>query len=183
MPDSYVLKVRCGRGAYIKEDGRAGTGGRGGLVDKEVTFTLATSQDMTLFDGNGGEYVVRRLTPTECERLQGFPDGWTDIPYRGSEHSQDAPRYKALGNSMAVPVMRWIGERIELVEEVMHLNHRYKEARVKAGIRAEQAAAQLGISLTTLYNWERGDTFPDANKVVEMVKLYGTTSDFLLGME
>ena len=55
---------------------------------------------------------VRRLTPLECERLQGFPDGWTDIP-----GSSDTARYKALGNSMAVPVMRWIGERIERVEK------------------------------------------------------------------
>lgn len=51
--------------------------------------------------------AVRRLTPVECERLQGFPDGHTDIP-----GGSDSSRYKALGNSMAVPVMRWIGERI-----------------------------------------------------------------------
>lgn len=57
---------------------------------------------------------VRRLTPTECERLQGFPDGHTRIPWRGkpAEECPDGPRYKALGNSMAVPVMRWIGARI-----------------------------------------------------------------------
>lgn len=61
--------------------------------------------------------TVRRLTPLECERLQGFPDGWTDIPWRGRERAPDGPRYKALGNSMAVPVMRWIGERIHMVEE------------------------------------------------------------------
>ena len=54
---------------------------------------------------------VRRLTPLECERLQGFPDGWTDIP-----GASDTARYKALGNSMCVNVMRWIGERIERVE-------------------------------------------------------------------
>lgn len=54
---------------------------------------------------------VRRLTPTECERLQGFPDGWTAIEHRGKP-AADGPRYKALGNSMAVPVLRWIGERI-----------------------------------------------------------------------
>ena len=54
---------------------------------------------------------VRRLTPRECERLQGFPDDYTLIQYRGKP-AADAPRYKALGNSMAVPVMRWIGERI-----------------------------------------------------------------------
>ena len=58
---------------------------------------------------------VRRLTPTECERLQGFPDGWTDVPHRGKP-APDGPRYKALGNSMAVPVMRWIGERIAKVD-------------------------------------------------------------------
>lgn len=59
---------------------------------------------------------VRRLTPLECERLQGFPDGWTDVPHKGKPAS-DSARYKALGNSMAVPVMRWIGERIQQVEE------------------------------------------------------------------
>ena len=62
--------------------------------------------------------VVRRLTPMECERLQGFPDGWTDIPYRGKP-APDGPRYKALGNSMAVPVIRWLGERIMAVEANM----------------------------------------------------------------
>ena len=55
--------------------------------------------------------AVRRLTPRECERLQGFPDDYTLIPYRGKP-AADGPRYKALGNSMAVPVMRWLGERI-----------------------------------------------------------------------
>lgn len=61
------------------------------------------------------QFVVRRLTPLECERLQGFPDGWTDIEVKGKPAS-DTARYKALGNSMAVPVMRWIGERIERIE-------------------------------------------------------------------
>ena len=58
---------------------------------------------------------VRRLTPTECERLQGFPDGYTAIPWRNkpAEECPDGPRYKALGNSWAVPVVRWIGERIK----------------------------------------------------------------------
>lgn len=58
--------------------------------------------------------AVRRLTPVECERLQGFPDFWTQIPYRGkpSTNCPDGPRYKAIGNSMAVPVMAWIGKRI-----------------------------------------------------------------------
>ena len=63
-------------------------------------------------------HSVRRLTPTECERLQGFPAGYTQIPWRNKEpeNCPDGPRYKALGNSMAVPVMRWICERIQAVE-------------------------------------------------------------------
>lgn len=60
---------------------------------------------------------VRRLTPVECERLQGFPDNYTNIPWRNKPNAPDGPRYKALGNSMAVPVMRWIGQRIQLVED------------------------------------------------------------------
>jgi site-specific DNA-cytosine methylase len=57
--------------------------------------------------------AVRRLTPVECERLQGFPDGYTNIPWSKKEESPDGPRYKALGNSWAVPVVRWIGRRIQ----------------------------------------------------------------------
>jgi len=78
------------------------------VLDRLRTISMSTSRpirDCTL------EYL-RRLTPTECERLQGFPDGWTDIK-PGGKDTPDSPRYKALGNSMAVPVMRWIGERIE----------------------------------------------------------------------
>ncbi len=58
---------------------------------------------------------VRRLTPRECERLQGFPDDYTLIPWRGksAEECPDGPRYKAIGNSKAVPVVRWIGRRIQ----------------------------------------------------------------------
>jgi len=70
----------------------------------------------------GGDFVksamqVRRLTPRECERLQGFPDDYTLIPWRGGM-SPDGPRYKALGNSMAVPCMRWLGERIQMVSDL-----------------------------------------------------------------
>jgi DNA (cytosine-5)-methyltransferase 1 len=57
--------------------------------------------------------AVRRLTPTECERLQGFPDGYTNIPWRKAAEAPDGPRYKALGNSWAVPVVAWIGKRIQ----------------------------------------------------------------------
>ena len=80
---------------------------------------------LTAHEGKSASYVsgygsIRRLTPVECERLQGFKDGWTDVPYRGREHAPDSPRYKALGNSMAVPVMAWIGRRILQAEEGCH---------------------------------------------------------------
>ena len=67
---------------------------------------------------------VRRLTPTECERLQGFKDGYTAIQWRGKPADQcpDVPRYKALGNSMAVPVMAWIGRRIAMVDSLANLD-------------------------------------------------------------
>jgi DNA (cytosine-5)-methyltransferase 1 len=67
---------------------------------------------------NRQHLAVRRLTPIEFERLQGFPDDYTQIPWRKKPADQcpDGPRYKALGNSMAVPVMRWIGSRIAAVD-------------------------------------------------------------------
>lgn len=65
---------------------------------------------------NTGEYSVRRLTPRECERLQGFPDDWTLIDWRG-KRAPDGKRYKALGNSMCVNVMKWIGVRIDAVDK------------------------------------------------------------------
>ena len=65
------------------------------------------------------QMAVRRLTPVECERLQGFPDNYTNIAWRGKPESPDSLRYKAMGNSMAVPCMKWIGERIEMVEKGM----------------------------------------------------------------
>jgi len=63
---------------------------------------------------------VRHLTPTECERLQGFPDNYTQIAWRNKEpeNCPDGPRYKAMGNSMAVPVMHWIGRRIQMVDAI-----------------------------------------------------------------
>ena len=117
-----MVKTRCGNDTYIKRDGSVGTAGKGALVSDDVAFTLAAAQDQTLIDA--AKYTVRRLTPRECERLQGFPADWTKIPYRGktAEECPDGPRYKACGNSMAVPVMRWIGERIQMVEEEIHDN-------------------------------------------------------------
>ena len=73
-----------------------------------LAFTEGRSHSLQIMHTLG----VRRLTPLEAERLQGFPDGWTDIP-----GASDTARYKALGNSMCVPVMRWIGERIENVDK------------------------------------------------------------------
>jgi|SRR5579871_3653229 len=64
------------------------------------------------------QWAVRRLTPGECERLQGFPDGYTDVPYGRRNWTPDGPRYKALGNSMAVNCMRWLGRRIQMVESI-----------------------------------------------------------------
>lgn len=103
-----TLLVRCG----------CAGGGKGALASEEVSLTLSTSNMQTLFQEKGDGLIVRRLTPLECERLQGFPDGWTQIPYRGkpAEDCPDGPRYKAIGNSMAVPVMRWIGERMAMAD-------------------------------------------------------------------
>ena len=113
------------------------SGGRSGDNPPAVAFTQNTRSEVRYINGDGQlagalaaqsgmnqtNYVatsdVRRLTPVECERLQGFPDNFTAIPWRkkGAEDCPDGPRYKALGNSMAVPVMRWIGERIQLVDD------------------------------------------------------------------
>lgn len=73
-----------------------------------------TNQVKAIFETTS---LVRRLTPVECERLQGFPDNYTQIEWKGKTKDKcpDAPRYKALGNSMPVPVMKWIGERIDLL--------------------------------------------------------------------
>jgi len=84
-----------------------------------ITKTRLDSETETLIPTSGGVFdAVRRLTPSESESLQGFPRGYTNIPWRGKPESPDGPRYKALGNSMAVPVMRWIGERINEVSKL-----------------------------------------------------------------
>lgn len=86
-------------------------GGNGVGVQADTSYTLTTADRHAVSDLQG---VVRRLIPVECERLMGFADNYTQIPYRGksAEQCPKTQRYKALGNSMAVPVMRWIGERI-----------------------------------------------------------------------
>jgi len=84
-----------------------------GISIEDAAYSLITVPNQASAQDSG----VRRLTPRECERLQGFPDDYTRIAWRGkpAESCPDGPRYKALGNSMAVPVMRWIGEQIEAV--------------------------------------------------------------------
>lgn len=89
-------------------------GGKGYLGQDEQAFTLSCNQDQHLFY----QTKVRRLTPIECERLQGFPDRYTNVPWRKKDDSPDSLRYKALGNSMAVPVMQWIGDGIDLVDSL-----------------------------------------------------------------
>ena len=80
MPETvYMLKTRCGVKTYEKDDGKTGTAGKGALVGEDISFTLGVSQDQTMFQPAGSEYIVRRLMPVECERLQAFQDGWTDL--------------------------------------------------------------------------------------------------------
>jgi DNA (cytosine-5)-methyltransferase 1 len=99
------------QGTMINRSDTAGPMGPG-FDSSGAAFTL-TKADVHAVATAGS---VRRLTPRECERLQGFPDDYTLIPYR-NKLAADGPRYKAMGNSMAVPVMRWIGERIQMVEQ------------------------------------------------------------------
>ena len=129
--------ARNGRGApdvvasaLTSEAGRTGKGDSAQCV----AFVQNTRDEVRLFGDDGqtvgalaaepgmkqqsyiaNGWAVRRLMPIECERLQGFPDGYTNVPYRGKQ-AADGPRYKALGNSMAVNVMRWIGTRIAMVD-------------------------------------------------------------------
>lgn len=85
-------------------------GGNGLGVCEEISPTLTATDQHGVTQG----LAVRRLTPVECERLQGMPDNWTRISWKGKppEECPDAPRYKVIGNSWAVPVISWIGRRI-----------------------------------------------------------------------
>lgn len=88
------IDCRCRNGAMQGQDTLA-------IMERDAAFSP--------------QYVVRRITPVEAERLQGFPDGWTDVEFRGKP-APDTARYKALGNSMTVNVMAWIAKRILMVE-------------------------------------------------------------------
>ena len=89
----------------------------GGQVENETAQGLRANAEHSYQFARIGR-AVRRLTPRECEWLQGFPDDWTLIPWHGRPREQcpDGPRYRALGNAFAVPVIRWIGERIQRLE-------------------------------------------------------------------
>ena len=104
-----------GGGEGRKDDGASNFLGVGDETDP--MYALTTGDHHMVFDTAS---VVRRLTPIECERLQGFPDNYTQIPWKGKEAKDcpDGPRYKAMGNSMAVPVMEWIGMRIQAVDSI-----------------------------------------------------------------
>ncbi|MDZ5601701.1 DNA cytosine methyltransferase [Pseudomonas sp. RP23018S] len=110
---THTLKAE---GFDASEDGT----GRGQPIVAELSPTLRAgnqrnnSNPVTEAEMLVGGNQVRRLTPRECERLQGFPDDYTLIPYRGRVTGlcPDGPRYKAIGNSKAVPVVRWIGQRL-----------------------------------------------------------------------
>lgn len=105
QPPAIAYAFKAGQGAKA--------GGIGYAEEQSPTLTSASS-GTNLAPAVMHGVAVRRLTPIECERLQGFPDNHTLIGWRGKDADEcpDGPRYKAIGNSMAVPVMRWIGERI-----------------------------------------------------------------------
>jgi DNA (cytosine-5)-methyltransferase 1 len=112
--------------------GRWGTGGNNTPIvfnrSHNTKYTKADKAATLLGEYHDRNYLnlafynnqIRKITPCEAERLQGFPDNWTKVPYRNknAEKCPDGLRYKAIGNSMAVPVMRWIGERILLTEKI-----------------------------------------------------------------
>jgi len=107
-----------GQLAVAFQDRTRGDDGRGydrpPPISEEVVGTLETVKHWNV----ATPWAVRRLTPVECERLMDFPDGFTRIPYRGkpADRCPDGPRYKALGNSWAVNVAEWVGERIAIVD-------------------------------------------------------------------
>jgi len=100
--------------------------GRDGENMPEVHGDGQTTSPVRTEGGSGRDYVgllnqIRRLTPLECERLQGLPDNHTRVPFKGKDASMcpDTPRYKAVGNGFAVPVVRWLGERIQMFERLV----------------------------------------------------------------
>jgi len=107
-----TLQARMGTGGnnmpmlMRMREGKPG-GGKGPLISDDKSLTIATVNDQTLLN----EGTVRRLTPVECERLQGFPDDWT-------AGQSDSARYKQMGNAVAVPVVEWLIQNIVDIAEV-----------------------------------------------------------------
>ena len=119
--DVNVVAIQERAASENPDAGPDGTGVR----DDGAAYTLearTVSQAVAYDSYAAAGWAVRRLTPRECERLMGFPDDFTQIPWRGkaAENCPDGARYKALGNSMAVNVMRWIGIRIEMTEALIN---------------------------------------------------------------
>jgi len=119
-PSNVVAKIPAVaiQGTVIGRQDHNGPQGSGHSDSGEM-FTLNSTDVHAVAVGIAAPTMqVRRLTPTECCRLQGFPDGWTAIPWKKKPADQcpDGPQYKALGNSMAVNCMEWLGERIQAVE-------------------------------------------------------------------
>ncbi|KAA3527074.1 DNA (cytosine-5-)-methyltransferase [Agrobacterium vitis] len=135
--ETFVAHTLRGEGFDVSEDGTGrGTpivpiafdckaSGRNGFSVGEIAPTLRSMGHLDSHQNAGGQvavqqgWAVRRLLPKECERLQGFDDDYTNVPWRGKPTSPDGPRYKALGNSMAVNVMRHIGTRIDMMERLI----------------------------------------------------------------
>lgn len=120
---SGTLATGNGQTLFQPVDFRHGEVGDGSDAAQTLQAKSTGGYSLNYMPGTTDGYVMRRLTPIECERLQGFPDGWTDIgdwvDTKGKPRkTSDGNRYKALGNSMAVPVMRWIGERLQMVDDL-----------------------------------------------------------------
>jgi DNA (cytosine-5)-methyltransferase 1 len=122
-PMAVAHPIGCDLADTLTVGANQTTGFIGDVVAQTIAPTLTASNDPSrspqstevtnqVAAVHAASMAVRRLTPIECERLQGFPDNYTNIPWRKQPESPDGPRYKALGNSMAVPVMKWIGSRI-----------------------------------------------------------------------
>ena len=121
-----TLLAQCGKHLWqnnqeaFSGDFFVANGRQNPVISKNRAVTLDTdgrTNTVCYAEDTGTQCYIRCLTPLECERLQGFPDNYTQIEWRGkpAEQCPDSLRYKAIGNSMAVPVMRWIGERIKRI--------------------------------------------------------------------
>ena len=115
LAKGHKCGVAAPSGAVSFEPGLARREGEGHRFNEEVVSTLRADMGDNRPAVATVDYIVRRLTPLECERLQGLPDGYTKIPYRGkpADECPDTPRYKALGNGWAVNCARWVCRRIQ----------------------------------------------------------------------